>query len=144
MKKLLYVITIMLLIIPVLVRADGLITKIEVEGIGELSLDRTSWDLNLTSTLDYVNINVEQIEGIEVEGAGQVAISEGVNTLKITATDGKDAEEYTINLNVTRPVENDTGNPETGAFLPSSILVIASISLIGILLISKRNKFYHV
>lgn len=144
MKKLLYVITIMLLIIPVLVRADGLITKIEVEGIGELSLDRTSWDLNLTSTLDYVNINVEQIEGIEVEGAGQVAISEGVNTLKITATDGKDAEEYTINLNVTRPVENDTGNPETGAFLPSSILVIASISLIGISLISKRNKFYHV
>ncbi len=144
MKRLLYVITAIILMIPILVKADGLITKIEVEGIGNLTLDRTSWDLNLTSTLDYVNINVEAVEGIEVTGAGQVNITEGSNTIKITATDGKDAEEYTLNINVTRPVENNTGNPETGAFLPSSILVIASVSLIGILLLSKKNKFYHI
>ena len=139
MKRLLYVITAIILMIPILVKADGLITKIEVEGIGNLTLDRTSWDLNLTSTLDYVNINVEAIDGIEVTGAGQVS-----NTIKITATDGKDAEEYTLNINVTRPVENNTGNPETGAFLPSSILAIASVSLIGILILSKKNKFYHI
>ena len=144
MKKILYVVLAIVFMLPVFVKADSLVDKINVEGIGDLDLTKKTWNLNLSSTLDYTVITVEAGDGITVEGGGKLDIVEGNNSFVITATDGKITEEYTININVTRPSENNTENPETGAFIPTSIIILAGVSLIGVILLNNKKKFYSI
>ncbi len=144
MKKILYVVLAIVFILPVFVKADSLVDKINIEGIGDLDLTKKTWNLNLSSTLDYTVITVKASDGITVEGGGKLDIVEGNNTFVITATDGKITEEYTININVTRPSENNTENPETGAFIPTSIIILAGVSLIGVILLNNKKKFYSI
>ena len=144
MKKILYVVLAIVFMLPVFVKADSLVDKINVEGIGDLDLTKKTWNLNLSSTLDYTVITVEAGDGITVEGGGKLDIVEGNNSFVITATDGKITEEYTININVTRPSENNTENPETGAFMPTSIIILAGLSLVGVILLNNKKKFYNI
>lgn len=141
MKK--WFLLLVLFMFPMLVNAASLVNSITVDGIGELKLDRTTWNLTLTTTLDYVDIDVvTTAESTVVEGAGKVEVQEGANALSIKVSDGTTTENYTININVKRPSEESGGNPETGAFFPSAIIVCGVISFGGLLFL--RKKLYKI
>lgn len=132
MKKIFFVL-VMLFVMPVMVNAATLIKGVNFDGIGELPLNRNTWNLSLTTTLDYVDIDViPTSDGVTVTGAGKVDVEEGNNKIVFTATDGTTTEEYTVNVKISRPSKDSSGNPETGAFLSFSTLILAGILAIVI------------
>ena len=147
------------------VNAAGLLTGLEVEGIGALNVSsKRSWNLGFSTSLDYVTVTATAAEGVTVEGDGKVSIKEGANAIVITAKSGSTTETYTINLNVTKKAggngavvdpkdgtvsyDKDAGdikNPETGAFMNCSLIALAiGASLITIVSVSRKNKFFNI
>ena len=147
------------------VHAAGLLTGLEIEGIGALDVSsKRSWTLGLTTPYDYANITATAAEGVTVEGAGKVSIKEGANTITITASSGGQSETYTINLNVTKksggagavvdPKDGtvsydkdatDIKNPETGAFMNYTLLIgTCIISIAVITKFAKKKIFYNI
>ena len=141
--------------IPLRVHAASLISKLEVEGIGDLSLARNSWNLQLTTSLTYANIIATPAnETVTIEGAGKVEVNEGQNQIVVKATSGETTETYTINLNVIKSTGNvatgtdvkvvdangtDVKNPNTGSFVSLTIIMILIGSLI-LIAVNNRNK----
>ena len=142
-KKIFYVM-LAILLLPIIASAKGLLTNLEVEGIEPLSMTKSTYNLTLTTTLDYVNIVATPAnEGVTVTGAGKQTATEGPNTYTITATDGKDAETYTINVNIVKGdanVDEIKGNPNTGSFLPTSLVLLALLA-IAMVILNKRKIF---
>lgn len=133
-----------LLALPILVNAASLTNKITVDGIGDLNLNKKSFNLNLTTTLDYAEIEVEAADpSYTVTGDGKVDIQEGANKLVVTVSDGTNTEEYTINLTMRRPSDETDGNPETGAFLPITI-VVGALAIAGCLYFAKKSKMHKI
>ena len=98
MKKLFFLLV--LLMVPFLVNASSLVTGITVDGIGDLKMDRNTWNLSLTTTLDYVDIDVTYLDGVTIEGAGKVDVQEGDNEIIIKASNGTTTEEYKVNIKI--------------------------------------------
>lgn len=142
MKKAIFLVVV-LLVFPVLVSAASLVSGISVDGIGDLSLNRNTWNLSLTTTLDYVDIDVTSLDGVTVEGAGKVDVQEGDNEIIIKASNGTTTEEYKINIKIARPTYDSDGNPETGAFVPS-VLIVGGLVGLGILLVVRNKKLYRI
>lgn len=141
MKK--WFLLVALLMFPIFVNAASLVSSISVDGIGDLTLNRNTWNLTLTTTLDYVDIDVVTVaEGTTVEGAGKVEVQEGANELAIKVSDGTTTENYTININIRRPSIDESGNPDTGAFIPTALIICGIISF-GVLM-SVRKKMYKI
>jgi hypothetical protein len=138
-----------LIIIPIKVHAGSMLSSLSVDGIGNLNLSKSSWNLTFSSSNDYITINaVAADEGYTITGAGNVNLQEGANTIVVNVSDSKGAsEDYTINVNFTKTTasksSNGSDNPETGAFLSvglvAVVLVISAVSLIY-----KKNKFYKI
>lgn len=156
MLKKLAVLLIVIFLIPINVNAASLLSDLQVEGIGSLELNKNSWNLSLGTPYDYVNITATPIDSsVTVEGAGQVAIQEGANTITITASNGSQTENYTINLNVTKKsgsvgtgavsYDKDANiiNPETGAFLPLGIIITIGIGAIVSIVYLRKNKVFN-
>ena len=141
MKKLIFLLV--LLIVPFLVNASSLVTGITVDGIGDLKMDRNTWNLSLTTTLDYVDIDVTYLDGVTIEGAGKVDVQEGDNEIIIKASNGTTTEEYKVNIKIARPTYDSDGNPETGAFIPS-VLIVGGVLAVGILFLVSKNKLYKI
>ncbi len=146
----------LLLIIPIKASAASLLSKLEVEGIGELSLSKTSWNLQLTTSLDYANIiAVPTEETVIIEGDGKVSVQEGQNQIIVKASKEEQVETYTINLNVIKSsvstnasdpkIVDDSGtdvkNPDTGSFISYTIMAILAGSLLVIILKNKKKIF---
>ena len=162
MKKKFYLLSILILaliLLPVKVMAASLVSSIEVEGIGALNLERNSWNLSFTTTLDYANIIVTPAnENVSLEGGGKVEIEPGANTIVITAKDGTNTETYTINLNVTKGSGSSTStattttgesttdpvkNPDTGGFISYESLLITVLAFAITSLLIKVKKVIH-
>ncbi len=141
MKKLFFLLV--LLMVPFLVNASSLVTGITVDGIGDLKMDRNTWNLSLTTTLDYVDIDVTYLDGVTIEGAGKVDVQEGDNEIIIKASNGTTTEEYKVNIKIARPTYDSDGNPETGAFIPS-VLIVGGVLAVGILFLVSKNKLYKI
>ncbi len=141
MKKLFFLLV--LLMVPFLVNAASLVTGITVDGIGDLKMDRNTWNLSLTTTLDYVDIDVTYLDGVTIEGAGKVDVQEGDNEIIIKASNGTTTEEYKVNIKIARPTYDSDGNPETGAFIPS-VLIVGGVLAVGILFLVSKNKLYKI
>lgn len=145
---------IMIFVIPLNVNAASLLSDIQVEGIGSINLSKKSFNLSLATPYDYANIYATPVDSsVTVEGAGQVAIQEGVNTITVTASNGSQSETYTINLNVSRntsEVKYDKNgdiitNPETGSFVNYVLFgIIGIVSLILIVNLLRKKKFYNI
>ena len=146
-----------LFVLPSHVYAASLFGSIEVEGIGPVSLAKTTHNLGLQTSFDYTNITATPAsEGITIEGAGKVQIKEGQNQIVLTASDGKTTETHTINLNVSKisgQVQSGNAyekggaveNPETGAFFNYTLIVLCIAGAIGILkLANNKNKFFRI
>lgn len=133
-------------VIPFLVNAEGLLTNLNVDGIGDLNINRRNYTLQLTTTLDYATISATPAnENVAVEGTGNVAIVEGKNTLIVKATDGVTTEEYVINLTMLRPSGDATdGNPNTGAFASIGALIACLIVAIIAYLVSRRKRVFQI
>lgn len=122
----------LLMVLPAIVNASTLVKSVVFDGIGELNTSKNTWNLNLTTTLDYVDIDVVPIsDSVKITGAGKVNVEEGDNTIEFTATDGTTEEKFTVNVKISRPSENNSGNPETGSFLPIGMVALG----LGIILI---------
>ena len=147
------------------VKAAGLLTGLEVEGIGSLSVStKNSWNLGFSTSYDYVTITATAAEGVTVTGDGQVPIKEGANSIVVTATNGTQTDTYTINLNVTKKAggsgavvdpkdgtvsydkdATDIKNPETGAFMNCSLIAFAiGSSLFTLIKLRKKTRFYNI
>ncbi len=146
-----------LFVLPSKVNAASLITGINIEGIGDLGLSRRTYDLGYSTSFDYVNITATAVEGVNVEGAGKVSIKEGLNTIVISASDGKTSDSYTINLNVTKISGNANSavsydkdgnkleNPNTGAFANVALIGLAILGgALVIIKIQKSKKLYKL
>ena len=134
-------------IVPFIANAQGLIESLEVDGIGALNISsKNTWNLSLTTTLDYATINATPAnDTVKIEGTGKVPVTEGDNQLIVTATDGTTTETYTINLNMKRPSGDDTdGNPNTGAFVSTITLIIATAIAIVAFTISKKRRIFQI
>ncbi len=146
MKKIITMISLIAVIIifPTIVNASGLLSKLEVEGTEPLKMSKSTHNLTLTTSLEYANIIATPAnEGVTVTGAGKVDVKEGDNSITITATDGKEVETYTINLKIVKgnaSQDSTNGNPNTGSFLPVS-LVLLSIVAIAITVLNKKKIF---
>lgn len=133
-----------LLALPVLVNAASLTKRITIDGIGDMNLSKNSYNLTLTTTLNYAEIEVEPANpSYTVTGDGKVDIQEGANKLVVTVSDGTNTEEYTINLTMKRPADETNGNPETGAFL-SVTVVVAGLAIAGCLYFAKKSKMHKI
>lgn len=141
MKK--WLLFIVLFMFPILVNASSLVTGITVDGIGDLNLNKNSWNLFLTTTLDYVDIDVVSVDGVTVEGAGKVDVQEGENELVVKASNGTTTEEFRIRINIMRPGEDGSDNPPTGAFVPK-MLITSGVLGLGVLVFVKNKKLYKV
>lgn len=143
MKKIFFMVVV-LFMMPMFVNAATLVKGISFDGIGELNLSRNTWNLSLTTSLDYAEIDViPTSDDVTITGSGKVAIEEGNNKLVVKATDGTTTEEYTINVKVSRPSKDGSGNPETGAFL--SITTITLGILIGFIIFNiKKTKIVKI
>lgn len=141
MKK--WLLFIVLFMFPILVNASSLVTGITVDGIGDLNLNKNSWNLFLTTTLDYVDIDVVSVDGVTVEGAGKVDVQEGENELVVKASNGTTTEEFKIKINIMRPGEDGSDNPPTGAFMPK-MLITSGVLGLGVLVFVKNKKLYKV
>ena len=136
----------MAIIIPVKVSAASLLSDLKVEGIGSLNLAKKSWNLTLTTTLDYANIMATPAnESVTVEGIGKVKVNEGANTIVVKATDGTNTEEFTININVIKGSYSATDgqsvkNPKTGENFIKETFIIDVIAVLSIVLIIKNKK----
>ena len=98
MKKIFYVLIAAILVLPFTVSASNLLSNLEVEGIPPLSMTKSTYNLTLTSTLNYANIIATPAkEGVTVTGAGKIEVQEGTNALIVTATDGTTTETYRVN-----------------------------------------------
>ena len=146
-----------LFVLPTNAKAASLFSSIEVEGIGEISLAKTSHTLGFETSLDYVNITATPAsEGVTIEGAGKINITEGMNQIVVTATNGSATESQTINLNVSKISggasvsgnaygKGEVENPETGAFFNYTLIVLCIAGAIGILkLANNKNKFFRI
>ena len=156
MKKLLFSILALLAFVPFVgVKAQSLLTSLEVEGIGELSLSRNTWNLKLSTSYNYATINAKAADGVKVEGAGKVDIKEGDNTIIVKATSGSETQTYTINLNVTKKdststsastassketSKNDVANPKTGSMMDVMKYGSLIIGAIGVIYLFKNKK----
>ena len=141
-------------------------SNLEIEGIGALGImSKNTFNLGFSTSFDYVTITATPAgEGITVTGVGQVPIQEGANQLVVTATNVSQSETFTINLNVTKEAggtgavvdpkdgtvsydkdATDIKNPETGAFMNCSLMLLAiGGSLIAIVGISRKKKFFNI
>ena len=147
---------VLLLILPLKVNAASLLSKLEVEGIGALNLARGTYNLTLTTTLDYANIMATPAkEGVEITGTGKINVNAGDNQIVVTATDGTETQNYTINLNVIKAgstanakSEGDgtpIANPKTGSLLTKeTVITILLAFLISGLLIRNKRKVYKL
>lgn len=133
-------------VVPFLVNAQGLITSLNVDGIGNLDASKKSFALKLTTTLDYATITATPAnENVTIEGVGKVPIVEGKNVLVVKATDGTTTEEYTINLSMNRPSGDATdGNPNTGEFVSFGLLLLGLGVAITAYLISRKKRIYQI
>ena len=162
-KGLLFLVLIvtLLVILPVKVMAANLLSDLQVEGIGSLSLTKNTWNLTLTTSLDYANIIATPANGdVKVEGAGHVKVNPGNNKIVVKATSGANTESYTINLNVIKSsggAKTGTGsvsnaksadpvkNPNTGDLLSSETLVLgASAVVLVAFIIRSKKKIFNV
>ena len=158
LKTLLLVVVVgCLFALPSKVFAASLISNIEIEGIGSIGLGRATHDLGLQTSFDYTNITVTPAnEGITIEGAGKVPIQEGLNKIVITASDGKATETHTINLNVSKisgtiqsgnsyEKGGEIKNPETGAFLNYTLIIVSLLSAAFVIkTTTKKAKFHRI
>ena len=156
-KKLAYLILLaLLIIIPVKANAESLLSRLAVEGIGDLNLQSRTWNLGFSTSLGYANIIATGVnDSVKIEGAGKVDVKEGKNTFVITATSGETTETYTINMNVSLnkgaksaapsgegPTENgeDVKNPETGGFITTTLFGLSGGAIVLTLISSKSKK----
>ena len=142
------------LVLPFSVKAETLLTSLEIEGIGQLGLSRKVFNLGYQTPFDYVNIKATAPEGVTIEGAGKVPVNPGHNTIVVKASNETATDTYTINLNVTKKGSaaanassnnsEDIKNPNTGAFV--SIISVSAISLIvlGLIIAARRKKLYRI
>ena len=142
MKKVLFTL-IALLFVPVVVSAKvTLAEKITIDGIGDAPLGGNSWSVKLTTSLDYTDITVvPKNDNVKVEGAGKVDIKEGDNDITITLSEGETKETYVIHMNMVRPKTDTNGNPETGAFVPTLVVIVGILALVGITFIGNKEKY---
>ena len=144
-----------ILAIPFSVNASALLSDLQVEGIGSVNISKKSYNLSLTTPYDTANIIATPADSsVTVEGAGQVPIQEGANTITVTATNGTQSETYTINLNVSRSTQGEVkydkngnviNNPETGSFINYALFgLIGAISLLLIINLLRKKKFYNI
>jgi len=149
MKKIIFTILLGVLFLPTFVKAATLIENLEVERSADtytFNMSKNSWTYTLYTDKETANIKVTAKEGVTVTGNGEVPIQEGANTLTITATDGTNTENYTLNLNVVK-VEIKDGeivNPPTGNKIQTISLIILSISGIAITVLNKKKLFYKL
>lgn len=131
-----------LLLLPIMVNAKvNLASQIEVDGIGNAPLGRDSWNVTLTTTLDYTDIKVTTIsDDVTVEGAGKVTIEEGSNEIPITLKQGDTTETYTIYMTMKRPKTDTDGNPETGSSIPYVVVALGAIAVLGIIFAERKIK----
>ena len=135
-----------LLFLPILVSAKvDLASQIEIDGIGNAPLDRNSWTVSLTTTLDYTDIKVTTTgDDVTVEGAGKVTIEEGSNEIPITLKKGDTTETYTIYMTMKRPKTDTDGNPETGSKVPYAVIALGAAAVIGIVTVERKSKFKRI
>ena len=162
MKKRKFIKSILLLaliLLPLRVMAATLVSSIAIEGVGPLNLSRNSWNISITTSLNYANIIVTPAnENVSLEGGGKVEIEPGENTIVITATDGTNTEKYTIVLNVTKtdgPVEGggpvapgcestgETTNPDTGGFINYETLIVMVLAFVFTSILIRIKKVVH-
>lgn len=143
MKKMFFL-GLLLIVMPMFVHAATLVQGINFDGIGELGLSRNTWNLNLTTSLDYVDIDVIPAnDTVTVTGAGKVDVVEGDNTIVFTATDGTTTETYTVHVKINRPSGDGSANPETGAFV--SVTMIGIGILVGFTMLRlKKAKMIRI
>lgn len=149
MKKILKVtllFSVFFFLFPLVTNAASLITSLEVDGIGTLNLNKNSWTLYLTTTLDYATISATAAnDGVTLEGVGDISVQEGANTLVVKATDGTNTEEYTINISVSRPSGDETdGNPNTGSFVSMVALVLIGLAGVVLFVIGSKKKIVRI
>ena len=48
-----------------------------------------------------------------------------------------------MNIKIARPTYDSDGNPETGAFIPS-VLIVGGVLAVGILFLVSKNKLYKI
>lgn len=138
-------------VIPCKVFAASLLSSLEVDGIGALSVSsRNTWNLTLNTSLDYATIKATPVDStVQVSGTGNIKVNEGDNTLTVTATKGTQTETYTINLKVfkksAQDIKNVTDsdgkvvtNPDSGSFV-SYVLIGLGIT-VGLLILLKAYK----
>ena len=146
---------VLLLILPLKVNAASLLSKLEVEGIGALNLARGTYNLTLTTTLDYANIMATPAkEGVTITGTGKINVNAGANQLVVTATDGTETQTYTINLNVIKGGSSGASaksdgqatpiaNPKTGSLITKETIVTVALAILvsGLLILNKRKIY---
>ena len=150
MKKLVFILLLMVFLLPFSVRAieDNPLSHLEVQTKGgtgnfNLSTGKKSFSFTLTSTLDYANIiATAKDDSYVIEGAGKVNCENGMNTIEVVVKDPSDESSvtYTINLKFNRvdSLTDDNGNPRTGSFV--SVGLIGVLAIGSVLLINKANK----
>ncbi len=155
-KMAFYLLYALLLIIPLKASANNLLSRLEVEGIGELSIaSKNVWNLQLTTSLGSANIIATPAsEGITITGAGNVNVTPGNNQIVVTATNGTETETYTINLNVIQSSGGGAVNPKDGTpianpdtgklFTTEAIITILLTITILVLLTFNKRKIYKV
>ncbi len=150
------------------------LTHLEVQTDGgqgnfNLSSGKKSFTFGFSNSTNFANIIAEASDpSYQITGAGKVEVSNGLNVLNVIVTDPSDntSETYTINLNfslkssssnnITNPKtstdntnSSTTGvvaqNPETGAFVNVTIMVIITVlAYLVINKVAKNKKFYHI
>lgn len=140
-----------LLVLPFSVKAESLLTGLEIEGIGSLGLSRKVYNLSYSTPFDYVNIKATAPEGVTVEGAGKVSVQPGANTIVVKASNGTATDTYTINLNVSKKGtaansdnNDDIKNPNTGAFIGIAGIVTIALIVTGSVVIARKSKLYRI
>ena len=149
-------------ILPFKANAASLISSLEIEGIGSIGMSKNYYEFQYETSFDYVKITATPKDSsVTITGAGKVDITEGANTIVVSATDGTNTEKITFVLNVTKITGtassgssssvsydkdgNEIKNPNTGAFMNVSIV---AISLVGASIVinsmRKKNKFYKL
>ena len=150
MKKILFMLM-LLLIMPVMANATTLTKRINIpiSGIGDLPVEKNNHKMTITSKSNIINITVEtNDENATVEGAGKIELQEGENNIAIKVSNEETTEEYNLNINYSKTVNNNTNtddknNPNTGATINIiAMCALSSLAISTIIYSRKKDRLF--